>query len=260
MASLMDWGGRTSGWSYARLARVAGWIGIAQLGLIYLLGLKTAPATETPPTRSDADWLWLPRAPALFEELPDRAVLAEVTVHGFSGALWSRRSGTALASLGSEGGVGRLAAGRAVGPRFSPGQWGDAVAPLAGIVRVAPVDRPARRMVQARTETPAPGTHLRLEGALAGRRFRGPETLPAWPHSEVLTPSTVPLLVDRDGTVLSARLLPPGSGLAAADQEAVRLAQQLQFEVGGEEDRASGEFFWGSVTFIWRTLAPAPSP
>ena len=256
----MDWGGRTSGWSYARLARVVGWIGIVQLGLIYLLGQKTGPDTGTLPTRSDADWLWLPRPPALLEELPDRAVLAEVTVHGFSGALWSRRAGTALASLGSEAGVGRLGAARTVGPKFLPSEWGHAVAPLAGAVRVASTGRPARRVWGATADTAPPGTHVRLEGALAGRGFREPETLPAWPHSEVLTPSTVHLLVDRDGTVLSARLLPPGSGLVAADQEAVRLAQQLQFEAGGEEAQAAGGLLWGGVTFVWRTLAPAPSP
>lgn len=233
---------------------------MVQLGLIYLLGHKTTPATETLAARSDADWLWLPRPPALLEELPDRAVLAEVTAHGFSGALWGRGAGMGLAGLGSDGGVGRLGAGRVVGPKFSPSRWGDAVAPLAGAVRVASGGRPARRVGELKAEASPPGTHLRLEGALTGRAFRGPETLPAWPHSEVLAPSTVHVLVDRDGTVLSARLLPPGSGLAAADQEAVRMAQQLQFEGGGAEGQSAGELLWGSVTFVWRTLAPAPSP
>jgi hypothetical protein len=239
---------------------VAGWIGIAQLGFIHLLGERTFPATVTPATRTDADWVWLPRTPALLEELPDRAVLAEVTVHGFSGALWKGRAGTTLAGLSSDGGVSRLGAGRVVGPTFAPSQWGEPAVPVAGSVYLASAGRPVSRAAQAAAVNSVRGSHIRLGGALSERAFLGPETLPDWPHSEVLAPSTVHLLVDGDGTVLSAQLLPPGSGLPAADAEAVRLAQQLQFELGRQGEETAGERLWGSVTFVWRTLAPVPPP
>lgn len=104
-------------------------------------------------------------------------------------------------------------------------------------------------------------TRLRVRGELAGRHLVKPLKLPTQTNGDILGNSVVQVLVDGNGNVLSATLLPPGSGLAAADQEAVNLAKSARFEPldHGETDalESSGtNLTLGDMVFQWQTLAP----
>ncbi len=91
---------------------------------------------------------------------------------------------------------------------------------------------------------------LAVTGLLARRTIGEPLKLPAWPHSELLTPTVVQALVNADGMVLSVRLLKP-SGLAVADRLALDLARNAQFQPAAAGGTASGD-----LIFNWKTLAP----
>ncbi|MFO1488722.1 MAG: hypothetical protein U1F65_09615 [Verrucomicrobiota bacterium] len=102
-------------------------------------------------------------------------------------------------------------------------------------------------------ERPVAVSTLRLDGALTGRRLLNPPVLPLWETSDLLTNSTVQLLVGPDGRTLSVTLLSTGVKVpkqAEADARAMELAKDVRFEP------ATG-LVLGNLTFEWQTLAPA---
>ncbi|HEY1662723.1 MAG TPA: hypothetical protein VGI03_09920 [Verrucomicrobiae bacterium] len=96
----------------------------------------------------------------------------------------------------------------------------------------------------------AQASTLRVDGDLARRPWIAAPRLPLWIDNDVLQPAVVQVLVNPEGDVASEVLLPPGSGLDAADQKALEIARGLHFV------RAAHPTF-GNLTFNWQT-APAP--
>jgi hypothetical protein len=106
---------------------------------------------------------------------------------------------------------------------------------------------------------------LQIQDDLAQRRLLDPISLPSWPYANVIAPSKVQLLVNEAGDVISAILLPPGSGFTAADQydradqRALDLARTARFA-------PSSRLTIGRMIFNWHTVpppdtnAPAASP
>ena len=119
-------------------------------------------------------------------------------------------------------------------------------------------------------ETPTTQSELRLGGALGQRRLLSLPALPAWTNTDLVGGSVVQLLVDEQGRTLSAALLPPGSGLQAADDYALELGNAAEFEPvaggPGSEINAASQPTVGTMTFAWQTLplpatnAPAETP
>ncbi len=110
--------------------------------------------------------------------------------------------------------------------------------------------------------TTAGESKLRLEGGLARRRLLMPPKLSSWPHKDLLTNSVVQVLLDGEGRPISVRLLPPGSGKAEADQQALEVAKAARFDaVNGSGPRRIANplanLNWGHMIFEWHTL-PAP--
>jgi hypothetical protein len=104
----------------------------------------------------------------------------------------------------------------------------------------------------------------RLEGALAQRRLLTGFELRSWQHTELLTNSIVQMVVDAAGAPVSLTLLPPGSGLAEADQTALTLARGARFEplpAAGPQTLASAlaRLTWGRIIFEWHTMPPPPT-
>lgn len=95
-----------------------------------------------------------------------------------------------------------------------------------------------------------------IEGDLADRPLLSILAPPVWPSTEILRNSTVQLLVDGAGNVVSARLL-SRSGLMAADQRAVSLARDLNFRPLNAGP-GSTNLMSGKITFQWETV-PAPA-
>lgn len=111
---------------------------------------------------------------------------------------------------------------------------------------------------------------LRIEGPLAGGARLTLLDLPAWPSADLLTNSVVQVVVDARGRYISGTLLPPGSGLKAADDCAFAKAKTLRFEPlpveSVEEQRPADPLAgltWGRLVFQWHadplpaTNAPA---
>jgi hypothetical protein len=96
---------------------------------------------------------------------------------------------------------------------------------------------------------------VQIEDGLAQRRLLDPISLPSWPYANVIAPSQVQLLVNEAGDVVSAVLLPPGSGFAPADQydqadrRALELARSARFA-------PSSRLTVGRMIFNWHTVPP----
>lgn len=101
-------------------------------------------------------------------------------------------------------------------------------------------------------------SRLRLDGDLATRRLLAPLELPSWPHTEMLSNTTVQAAVDAAGFTFSAVLL-DASGLKEADLQALKLASAARFRPLPRGQRASdgsGPMTWGRFVFQWHTLPP----
>lgn len=112
-------------------------------------------------------------------------------------------------------------------------------------------------------ETAPVQSSLRIEGALAKRRLLSTPQLPAQTNADLVGSSVVQLLVDVEGHTFSALLLPPGSGLKAADDRALELAEAAEFEPiassgPNTEINAASNLTLGTMTFVWQTL-PMPA-
>lgn len=97
---------------------------------------------------------------------------------------------------------------------------------------------------------------LQIRGELARRKLLNPVLLPDWPYADVIAPSKVQALVDADGDVISAVLLPLDnspkleSRYPTADHRALEIARAARFSP------ASGLTI-GVMIFHWRSVPPA---
>jgi len=104
---------------------------------------------------------------------------------------------------------------------------------------------------------------MRLEGGLAQRRLLAPLDLRSWASRDILTNSTVQVLVDALGVPRSVVLL-AGSGSPEADQHALNQAKAARFEPLSRNpaDLAptpTARLSWGNIVFLWRTLPLPPT-
>lgn len=97
---------------------------------------------------------------------------------------------------------------------------------------------------------------ITVQGSLAGRPILRPPELPSWPHSDVLEPTVIEIVVDAEGRVF-ARALLEVSGLPEADEYALQAAAQLQFQSDNVHPSAAfapARLTWGQLVFRWHTL------
>lgn len=84
------------------------------------------------------------------------------------------------------------------------------------------------------------------------------QMLSVWTNSLLLRPTTVQVLLDSNATVLSAYVIPPGSGVGVVDQEALRIARCIRFR--GVDHSESPFLRWEMLNFVWRSALPASKP
>jgi len=243
------------GWSRRRWWLAIGLVLAGQLLLIFLLSEGIQPKPGRLPAPSKFRLLGGPASPTNWGEAPwlsDAAQFALVSPQGFSGPVWQQL------------------------PRFSPQviEWSEPPRWLTQEVShlgssFTPGLEAGGWPSGAATERPAPGVSglpafaatmptnstLRIEGELAGRRLLSGLELGCWPHDDVLLPSTVQVVVNPQGLVISATLL-GGSGLAAADQRALELARAARFEPLSGPTQGLG-MSWGSLVFQWQAVEVA---
>ncbi len=92
----------------------------------------------------------------------------------------------------------------------------------------------------------------RVEGVLAGRGMESPPGVRSWPATDVLMPSEVQVSVDHLGRVVSAVLIPPGSGSPAADRFAVSEAMKTLFASRAHQSREQLDLGW--IVFDWHAI------
>ena len=76
--------------------------------------------------------------------------------------------------------------------------------------------------------------------------------LPSWQHSDLLGATTVQVVANEDGKMLSATLIAPGSGNPAADEYALKFAKAATINAS----ITRGELRWATLSFEWHTTPP----
>jgi hypothetical protein len=97
-------------------------------------------------------------------------------------------------------------------------------------------------------------SELLIEGELAEWTLATRVTLPSWRHTDLLTNTVVHVVVDRWGQTVTTALI-ASSGLALADEDAMRLVKEARF-VPGTVRGPKAEYTSGNLVFRWHTQAP----
>lgn len=259
----MNASGATAGWSRRRWGLTIAVVFLAQLLASFALSDRASPTSvlraslerfslvpdrRTASQLADQPWLADPAA----------AVLA--SPHGFTGRLWreQRAAKPNLAEWREPPRWLRAETGQ-LGLGFAP-----AGLPVQALIQVADRPRPIYHATLVNPQSMATNSTLVVGGELAGRSLAGELSLPVWPHTDILQPTTLAVLVNDHGAVLSTTLL-AGSGLAAADQKAQELALSARFASVPAAQR-QGPLTWGRLVFRWvtvplvETVGKAPPP
>jgi hypothetical protein len=96
---------------------------------------------------------------------------------------------------------------------------------------------------------PRTNSLVHVDANLRSRAVGLPLKLPTRPSEKVLSNSIVDIAVDGAGAVVARRLIPPGSGSAEADRDALEHAKLLRFR----PLNAVGTI-WGQAIFEWETM------
>lgn len=111
---------------------------------------------------------------------------------------------------------------------------------------------------QVTRELVLPGSSVRAEGPLAGRLLVNEAALPPQPNTDVLTNTTVQVLVDAEGKTLSGTIL-SSCGSKEADAFALKWAHKLRFKplrLGGDGKANADQLACGKLIFEWQTVPP----
>jgi hypothetical protein len=117
----------------------------------------------------------------------------------------------------------------------------------------------------------ARGSTLEIEGEIAKRGLLGTMKLPTWPFSDAIAPSVVQVIVDAEGRVVSAVLLPPQNYSETpyleappvrdsdADERALELARSARFAplpsgAGSVEFSPATRLSMGMLIFDWQAV------
>lgn len=244
------------GWSWTRL----GWVVMTILGIhVVLLFVLSRRSDQFPqqglPDRHFAPLVWdnSPTQDHLASLLPDPVVFARVVSGGFSGSLWVNDAWGDSSKIAPPP------------PVFRTSVRGDSILRPRLDLRLAGSDdrgagAPARIELPPRPQLPSAQSlffgqsTLRLREGLTGWRLIEDGAFPVWTNAQLLTPTVVQVTVDARGGVLSATL-ELGSGLAEADQDALKRARQLRFLPPPNQALTNGPH-WGRLEFVWHTVPP----
>lgn len=207
-------------WPRGKWAAVIATLFIMQVGLLIWGSQKQIASRENYPKepkvaltissdKTDREWL----------EMENPFLFAAASHNGFSGEAWLRQPKWQAPEPKprDQPKFLQVAEAQKIVPR--QGEQGFALVQRHRITAELPKPPPAR--------IPAPESKLNL-AAFGGRPLATPMTLPLQYHNDVLSPTVVEAMIDRDGLVISARLI-ENSGSPKADAEALALARQARF-------------------------------
>lgn len=192
---------------------------------------------------------------AMLPGLSDPTLLALPNLDGFSGAAWLRFTPLDYQPAGWSEPPRWLALG--------PEMLGRTFARLIATNQPPPLviaDQPLPPLPRSEPNfpnDPLPSfSRLHLEGGLAQRQLAVPIELKPWPHSDLLSNTTVRAMVSAEGFTLST-LLQNGCGLREADDLALTLAAAARFQPLPRNEGVARRDLpptWGSLVFHWHTL------
>ena len=248
-----------STWSRRKWAYTIGAVLLGQALLITILGQRRmasplpagfAMAIHVPPNAEVAG-------------LSDPAVFALPNWHGFSREGWLAFQHPAFKPTDWT-----------EPPQWLPLQTGDlghslndfllsnTIPPLL-VANMPPPSSPAPQ--SPRVEVPLQSaSELLIEGELAGWTIATPVNLPSWRHADLLTNTVVRTVVNRSGQPVATALI-GGSGLAEADEYAVRLAATNMFvkkvrSTPGATQPGRADYSSGNLVFRWHTRPLSNAP
>jgi len=246
-------------WARRRWVYAVATVFLLQAGLVFLFGHRTQRRPEPPIFRAAIHLVTDHAIP--LDSLPgmdDPTLLALPSLRGFSGPAW-----LTFPLL-----------------EYQPAEWVepphwlllDTTALSSTFSRFIRTNAISPPLIADKPFPPLPGyepnfpneplpsqSQLRLEGDLASRRLLAPLELQSWPHSEILSNTTVQAAVDAAGFTFSTVLL-AGSGMKEADLFALKLASGTRFRPLPRGQRAPdglSPMTWGRFVFQWHTL-PLP--
>lgn len=239
------------GWTRRRWLALVVVVFAAQVALIFVLGEKHFPP---PATATDAPQLVLADGADDLIALGDPTLFALPHAGDFAPAFWGRPPVAPPASFPrAEPVLPPLLAAEDLGTVFIRFMQTNVFGSPQNDFKPAPrLSEPVAPLLPLF----ARNSSLRIEGELARRKLLDPVTLTNWPYADVIAPSQVQVLVDADGGVLSAVLLPPDNSADAAshygdaDQRALEIARGLRFAP------APG-LTLGRLIFNWRAVPPS---
>jgi hypothetical protein len=232
-------------WSWKRTGFIIVFALAAQLAFIFLLGTKK---TVAPLAVTNVPVFRLADNSSALVRLTDPTLFALPHVEDFVPAAWSQpptNAAPVFSWVALEPARYLALAPASLGAAFNVFMQTNHFSPL--VLGFKPDAQLA--MPQAAVESLLPqNSTWRLAGDLAGRRVLNTNTFAVPPINvnDVIAPSRVQLLVDKDGNIASAVLL-ESSAYAPADQEALALAQRLQFA-------RSDKLMFGEIIFNWHTV------
>jgi hypothetical protein len=190
-------------------------------------------------------------------ELHDPRIFALPHPRGFAGMTWLQRPEIAFAPFRWTEPPRLLAlAVEQLGATFA--RYAETNAPVLRTFEITAAPLTAVLPPGENASPRGPG-RLRGTGNLAHRPPRNaPASLPpqAAPDGLILTNTVVQVLVEAQGQVISAVLIPPGSGAKTTDQRALQLARTLRFQA---VDPATPTTV-GRLIFEWQTLPATNGP
>lgn len=209
-------------WRRGKWIAVIAFVFLLQLGLLIWGSQKQLRVREiypaepkmtfAPPMRAfDPEWL----------ELHNPFLFAAASWNGFSGEAWLEQPRWEIPgpTMRSRPAYLALAEAREMNPRQD------------GRREFALVDGRRNAAVFPKLEVPETQADYRSELSLSGfggRRLAAPLPLPVQYHGDVLASTVVEAMIDRDGLVITARVI-ENSGSARADADALVLAKRARF-------------------------------
>jgi len=234
-------------WSRRRWWTLIVLVFAAHLGLIFAFSDRNAGAPRAP---AFAPTLHLVPGYDEILALTDPTLFALPNRNGFAGATWLRPPDVELEPFRWTEPPRLLALPvDKLGNTFTRFVTTNRLSPFELDVKPAP--EPALPLTFGFKLPLATRSTLRLGGGLANRHWLNPPILGPWPASDLLTNSVLQVMVNARGDVVSATLMPPGSGLPEADQFALETAKAARFEP--LRNGAMGPTV-GTLIFQWYTV------
>jgi len=247
-------------WSRRRWICTVAALFLVQTALLLYLGQRGTRMTPRPLFRTGVYLAaddWSVQQLTQLPDLSDPLLLALPSLRGFSGQAWlqlpahnyapDRRLETSRWLPLDEQALGQTFSKFIASNQLPPQLTSDR--PLPPLVRYEP---------NFPNDPPPQNSRVRIEGELARRPLVTPLSIRSWSHSEMLSNTTVQVVVGADGFMVTVKLLTE-SGRRAADQHALKLAADARFQPlpQATHGRNAQQLTWGRLTFLWHTL---PSP